>query len=258
MLRVYTKDVKLLRLLLTICVVCISASTVLATVVIFLIKFDNQTFVGKQLKLFLLRYPTVVNTIHLNEPGDWRYVYLNPKQPTISVIIDYAHNVEINSSATQWIQQMISDTTGKSVIVTTSLTSQIASRESYSDQDLNQIRKQLISENSSSPVVHVVYLTTYASNPEYAGITLHKDTLFIFQSTLETLTNLDDVQERLEQSTLMHEWGHLLGLSHIEKQNCIMSEDVEVYANRRYQGGNIPLVHCWETLQELNKMKNSL
>jgi predicted Zn-dependent protease len=128
---------------------------------------------------------------------------------------------------------------------------------SYTTHDLNELRKSVL-RDSPNPALYIVYVPRYKDEPEYAGITLHRDTLFIFKETLRSLNDYTDVQNRIEQSTLEHEWGHLLGLDHIDLPTCLMSESVEVYTNRVNQISNIPVEHCWNTLYELDQLKKQI
>ena len=68
------------------------------------------------------------------------------------------------------------------------------------------------------------------------------------------MSDLSHIQNMIEQSTIMHEWGHLLGLDHINQEDCIMNERVEVYENRRFQGSNIPTTYCAEELYQLHQL----
>ncbi len=50
----------------------------------------------------------------------------------------------------------------------------------------------------------------------------------------------------------MHEWGHLLGIDHVDNPECIMSSFVEVEDKTLFRVQDIPVAYCPETIQELN------
>lgn len=130
------------------------------------------------------------------------------------------------------------------------------SLESFGDADLNRLRKSVRNALDPMSTIYVVYVTTYAEKPESAGVVLHRDTIFIFNDTLLSLSEDVETRERMELSTLKHEWGHLLGLNHTISPDCVMSERVKVY-DQPPIGWIVPIEHCEETLLELENIKQS-
>jgi predicted Zn-dependent protease len=86
---------------------------------------------------------------------------------------------------------------------------------------------------------------------------VNQNTIFIFQPVIKKLSNEPHIHDRLEQSTIMHEFAHLLMLEHIDQPDCIMTQTVEVLEHTRYQAGNIPTEFCPETLFQLDRLKRS-
>jgi len=222
---------------------------------LFLVKFDNVIPAGSIIKRQFIHYPILVQLAHLNQPGDFRYLYLNSSSSTINVNIVYAASVTPDPKAPDWIQQMINQTTGKDAHIFLSPTPLPNSYDFYSTADLNQICADLASTHPQSPFVNIVYLTTYADKPSYAGLVIHADTLFIFEQGLHSLTSSATQRTRLEQSTLMHEWGHLLGLEHTDLTDCIMASSVDVYQGNSAWKNHIPTTYCWTELDQLNSIK---
>jgi len=69
------------------------------------------------------------------------------------------------------------------------------------------------------------------------------------------LTPITSGQVGLEKSTLLHEWGHLLGMEHNTIPNCIMSALVEVSNSVRiaYQ---INTEYCWNELYDFRQFNS--
>ncbi len=230
---------------------------VVAAGMIYLMKFNNQSLLAKDLKKIMLHYPAFVSLINLNQPGDAKYIYLDPKVNTIYVNMVYTSQANPSGEVDQWLNQIIKQTTGKEINLNLALSPTVSSQESFSDADLNRIRKEVLA-NSKTPLLNVIYLTTYKESPGFLGLTMHRDTIFIFKKTLTGLSQDSEIIKRLEESTLMHEWGHLLGLSHVDQPGCIMSDYIETYENRQITLVEIPLTHCWSTDYDLEKIKKEI
>ena len=65
------------------------------------------------------------------------------------------------------------------------------------------------------------------------GQTFNDRGIKIFQDRIYELSEYQDQAKVLEQSTILHELGHLLGLDHFEEEECVMNSMVEVTVNRR-------------------------
>jgi len=126
-----------------------------------------------------------------------------------------------------------------------------------SDDDLNNIRKLLISEMGTPSDLNIVYTSSYSEKPSSIGLVIHRDTVYIFNDALKKLSEKSAVNNILEKTTIMHEWGHLLGVDHILNDDCVMSEVVEVYDNPSY-GKSLPTKYCWEELEAIKIIKKGI
>jgi predicted Zn-dependent protease len=125
----------------------------------------------------------------------------------------------------------------------------------YKDSDLRDIRK-VLGSSVFKPVLNIVYLSKYSEVPTSVGVVINRDTIYLFKDTLLELTNDNDLRQILEKTTLMHEWGHLLGLEHNNISSCIMDGRVDVY-DKFPLGEKIPTNYCPEELQELKLIKTN-
>lgn len=217
--------------------------------IVYLSKFDNQSLLGKKVKNRMIRSPFLLSIVNYNGPGDARYVYLTTSDP-LRVDVIYAENADPNPEVNQWLKEMVFSTTGKHISIDKVLNSDISLQSDYSDNDLNSIHKSLISVFRQTPGLNVIYLTKYQNQPSLAGLTRDRDTIFIFKQTLQELSENEEIVRELEKSTLMHEWGHLLDLEHINNDACIMNDKVEVYGSQAWLN-NLPTEYCSEELQSL-------
>lgn len=182
----------------------------------------------------------------LNEPGDFRYQYLRTQNGVVTIEVDIAPGITPGKDLETWLKGMIKDTTGKTVSITQSHDGNIPAKSEFSYTELityaKKSRDPLISSQPS--YLHILYLPRSSNDPTNAGMVLSAADIFIFKDVINELSDRENIRARIEQSTIMHEWGHLLGLEHNDQTNCLMSETVEVYPERKYQAAAIPTAYC--------------
>lgn len=241
---------RLFTLLLKTVVVIATLAVFLVLALIILVKFRNDTAFAQKVKKEVIQKPFLVDILNLNHPGDARYVFLDPDSNTISVILLYQEGYKHNEKVELWLREMISETLSKNAQINSI---ELGTREkgSYSNNDLNEIRDEARGRFGKNYDLFIIYLSKYQKDESNVGITLHRDTIFIFKEAQIILTNQISTLNQLERSTLMHEWGHLLGIEHVEDTSCIMSDFVEVEQTDFYQEKDIPIEYCPEVTQEL-------
>ena len=213
---------------------------------------STTSFINAQLRPCLLPYSWARSLFALKAIGDYRLVYLSSPEP-IAVQVWSSANAQPNPELDTWITAMISETIGQTAHLTFHTLAQ-TSLTSLSDSELKQTLKTTRPSNQSQPHLRLLYVPQSATLPTNAGAVLSPDAIFIFTQTINQLSETDLVRAKIEQSTIMHEWGHLLGLDHINQANCLMNERVEVFGNRRFQIINLPTQYCPEELYQLRHL----
>lgn len=213
---------------------------------IYLIKFNHDTYVGGYLMGIVINNPNIVRLLNLNEPGDARYLYFDPSSKNISVNVVSVNIKEPNSKVDLWVEDMISQTVKRSASVGVVSNIAYAKTKLLTDADLSEIRKRAISRMRTD--LYLIYTSSYAEKETAVGLVLHRDTIFIFRDALNALSEKESVKDILEQTTIMHEWGHLLGLDHVNDGACIMNEIVDVYDYPPI-GKDLPTKYCDKELQ---------
>jgi hypothetical protein len=211
-----------------------------------------QNLVNQTLRPVILTHPFVRKLLNLNSIGDNRYAYLhNPQALQITVWHEpqYVPDPKVND----WLKTIIAQTLNRPAAITYQILTQPLG-PSQTDADLKAVLKLIHPIGDlAAPSLSLVYVPESQSAPTNAGAVLTSDTIFLFTHTIANLSDRENIRQRIEQSTIMHEWGHLLGLEHLNETGCIMSEKVEVYPNRQFQGSNIPTAYCAEELYQLKK-----
>lgn len=241
---------KLFAILLKIIITLFTAAVFLVLILVFLVKFQDNSVFAQKIKTEVLQRPILVELLNLNRPGDARYGYLDPGNSSISVILLYQAGFKHNEKVEIWLKEMILQTLSKNAQINAAELNTIG-KGAYSDKDLNEIRESALNRFGSEYGLYIIYLSEYQQKESNAGITLHRDTIFIFKKALVNLTGQISTLNQLERSTLMHEWGHLLGVEHVSNPKCIMSEFVEVEQISLYRDKDIPTEYCPGIIQEL-------
>ena len=238
------KTIKLiLATLLILIIICIPLS-------IYLVRFNNNSFIGRNIKKQVIKDPKLVEILNLDEPGDGRYVYSDPAIPSVSVSIYSVDNKPYNERITLWVEDIMHSTVNKKIGEFYEGDINYGKTELLTDESLEEIYKLIKSDSKSD--LYIIFTGSYAEKPSSVGLVIKRDAIFIFNDAIDLLSEKGYVRDLLEKTTIMHEWGHLLGLEHINYSNCIMNEMAEVYDNPPV-GKNLPTKYCWE---ELNNIKN--
>lgn len=216
-----------------------------------LMPYDNPTNLA--LRPIILKLPYTQTLFRLNQPGDRRFAYAASKNSPLIIEVDYAPNVVLEAQLQIWLETIVQETLKKPVQVVIESTPQIPSQPDYTHQELYALAKAAQNPQLKSPsYLQLIYVNRSQDTPTNSGVVLTSETMFLFQDAMYELTDQTHIRDRLVESTIKHEWGHLLGLEHIDQEDCIMSETVEVYETRRFQATNIPTDYCPPTISALN------
>jgi hypothetical protein len=216
-----------------------------------LLPYDNPTNLA--LRPTILKIPYAQTLFRLNQPGDRRFAYAATQNSPLIIEVDYAPNIVPEAKLQTWLESMVQETLKKPARVIIETTPQIPAQNDYTHQELYTHAKAAQNPQLKSPsYLQLVYVNRSQDTPTNSGVVLTSETMFLFQDAMYELSTQSHIRDRLVESTIKHEWGHLLGLEHIDQEDCIMSETVEVYENRRFQATNIPTDYCPPTISALN------
>lgn len=224
---------------------------------LYLIRFNNTSDTGKFLKSKILKYPEIINLINLDEPGDGKYIYVSPKSNKLTVKTYSVNKYVPDENVGVWIKEIMSESLGKEAVVYDTVEIGYEGNGMLSNDDINIIREKVSEENGIPADLNIIYAGKYTVKPSSLGLVLHRDTVFIFKDAIAQMSEKGYINDVLEKTTIMHEWGHLLGLDHFEADHCIMSEKVEVFDNPP-AGKSLPKNYCWEELNEINELKKDI
>lgn len=218
---------------------------------------DN--FINQELRPLLITSTPARIVFRLYKPGDARYEFVSPQTESFLIEVDYAANAMPHPELINWLEDMVQNTIGKPVQVDITSQPEISSLATFSDQEIKQLTRstKTLTPSENQAYLHLIYIPESSTVPSNSGLVLTSNDIFIFTKAISGLSERDHILADIEESTIKHEWGHLLGLEHINQEDCIMSENVEVFGNKIFQGSNIPTRYCGETLFQINRLKQS-
>ncbi|OGV91940.1 hypothetical protein A3A66_04835 [Microgenomates group bacterium RIFCSPLOWO2_01_FULL_46_13] len=215
----------------------------------------NENIVNELLRPTLIQWPLARTVFFLNRPGDSRYEYVETTSDTVTVEVDYYRLTPPAPEIEQWLKDLIQETVGKKVEVILEEDKKLPTREAFTDQELIRLSRLMRDYRAKdSTYLHVVYVPRSRSVPTNSGVVLTSREIFIFKEQINELSENVTVRKILEESTIKHEFGHLLGLEHVEDEDCVMAESVEVLSGWRPER-LIPTKFCEESLRKINELR---
>ncbi len=131
-----------------------------------------------------------------------------------------------------------------------------------SDADIaNIVRTDRRQFNPGDPIIFVIYADDFSSSAQEVGKTVEEFGMVLSHSQLAGLTQgYPAALPQYQESTMLHEFGHQLGLDHNTQTGCIMNPAIEnATAPALFSGsGYTPTAFCQYELDELAQIKAGL
>lgn len=220
-------------------------------------KEDN--WFNKNYRLKLAQYPILRYVIGLHYDGDGRSDYLGSRFDKIVVEIDSLEGITPNTQALEDLVSRIKDVTGKETNYLIS-NSDIPAFEFDSEEVGSFIdRLRVHSSSSGAASVYVLYAGVNKDEPTLLGQTFKEYGIIVYSQALDNFVSQNPATKKLyESSTILHEFGHQLGLGHNDKANCLMNESAEYNHKARFRAEGVIMDFCPLELQQIRFIKNSL
>ncbi|MBU0598109.1 matrixin family metalloprotease [Patescibacteria group bacterium] len=182
------------------------------------------------------RYPFLRTIIGLHWDGDALSDYLMPeKMDSLVIEFDRYENCDIDIDLQEQLVQEISRVIDKPGGITFKEDDYyILNQPSYSREEIRELAKihQDYRSKAGVAVLYIMCMNKSADYPTNIGLTVHENGIVIFQEAIRELTkNNRATHDIYIVSTILHEFGHQLGLDHVEDRDCLMTERVESPGN---------------------------
>lgn len=218
---------------------------------------DRSNPINSNLRIQMLRSNITRSLFMLNEYGDNRLAYLTPNSNTVLVEVDFQKGKDPDRSTEAWIKTTIEELMGKNVEIMVIQDKEIPDLKEFSEFELKEAitKSQTYFPKENQDYIHILYVSKLTPYPSNNGMAMDATSIAIFQSVIQNEDLKRETIRDIEEATLKHEIGHLLGLEHIADDRCIMSENVEILGSYVQQSGEEKVKFCGESLVELDKFK---
>lgn len=191
--------------------------------------YFNAKWREKFSKIYFFR-----QTIGLHYDGDARSDYLGGKNEEIIIEIDsMKEGFKIEAGQLDEFAEKIKKVTGKKVSYFYS-DNDLPFNSASNYEDLARLEKEYREKKKRKKSnLYLLVASSLKDNPMRLGSTLKEDGVVLFSSALADLMNGNQARNRTQVfngiiiGTLLHEFGHQLGLPHNNKPDCLMNEQAE-------------------------------
>ena len=169
------------------------------------------------------RNPLMRKILSLHNDGDALSDYLGSRYDKISIEVDITEGTEADRSVLDRFAQAVQAITGKQ----TSYLISDANLPFYNQNDdqidsIARLYQNVFPSNTAT--LYVLLMDTKRGQPLLLGQTYHEDGIVIFQQAVKNFAGGNSlIYENYDYSTLLHEFGHQIGLDHNNQEGCLMN-----------------------------------
>ncbi|MFA5051694.1 MAG: matrixin family metalloprotease [Patescibacteria group bacterium] len=225
---------------------------------------EQDNWFNRDYRAKLSRYPLLRSMYGLHWDGDGAADYLmSARYPEMDIVINRFDECSISPAVTEQIQLEVERVVKKSGQVRIVDGSVFAlTLDSYDRPGIRAIASKYHERHTAgqTAVLNVYCLNSYSEQPSNVGLTVNEDGVVVFFKTLQNdVGSLSDALETYLISTILHEFGHQLGLPHGTDQTCLMAETVEVAGELDPRFASFtPVSFCPEEIQRIEEIRSAL
>jgi predicted Zn-dependent protease len=207
---------------------------------------SEDNFFNQKYRAKFAAQPTLRKMLNLHYDGDGRADLLGDRYSKIVIEVDEMLDLDLPSDALDIFEEKVAAVTGKEVIVVRS--DKVPYKDSVTLEEVNELtnvyRNYIYTKDAAR--FYVLYLSQFAGELSTdIGATNQEFGILLFDTTLQGLTaGNPDTLVKYIASTLLHEFGHQIGLDHNEETNCLMNASVEEGDVLREGSGDVLIDFC--------------
>ena len=210
---------------------------------------DDQSWFNRTWRVQAAEHLLVRWALGLHQAGDGRSDYLYPERTEafpVRVYIDPTLALPSGSieAASPEMVKLLGNG-GFDIGVSYQLTS---SKAAYTSSDFRNLAAQTSKVDSIQTPLDIFVLTKDEASATQLGSTVREHGIIVFLASIQELSPEPNAQAALVTSTILHEFGHQVGLEHVENQQCIMASVVEQPNSTAWAPQTVPTSYCAEEL----------
>jgi len=186
---------------------------------------SDQSSFNQTTRLSLGRHPTMRTLLSLHNDGDARYEYLSGSSP-ILIEVGEAPDVSLSDTLVNAFAAEVTKYTGRGTEI-----HRIEGMPGGTLTDAGVAQAIKVGAKKfeiGSPILFIAYADDFVSNTNEVGKTYQEFGIVLSDKKLKDITSdYPSALAQYQESTLLHELGHQLGLQHNNQDGCIMNPAVE-------------------------------
>ncbi len=183
------------------------------------------------------RVASLRSLFNLHDDGDAKSEYLGKQKQYIAIIIKPYVDPWFSDGVWKEFSKKVTEITGKQV-------------ELLTDTDI---------PTSNDAPVYIYLESVNEENALTLGKTYNENGIILYKQGLESFSNgTPETKEAYIMSTLLHEFGHQLGLVHNEEPGCLMNSHAETGGNAKLVTSEVITNFCAEEIEQISKIKSEL
>jgi hypothetical protein len=195
------------------------------------------------------------NLLGLEWDGDGKSDYFGKKYQTIHIEVREMAQYTTSEDMLADLRSAITNVTGKQT--TLGFGAPIAAQSTITADQLHALASQ--SRSTAPPdaaLLEVFLVSRDTENAQTLGTTVQENAIALYIDRLKEFT--EDTPKTYTSyftSTLLHEFGHQLGLGHNETPGCLMNAKAETDNEPKYDPRDVVMSFCAGELSQLTKLR---
>lgn len=224
---------------------------------------EQDNWFNRDYRAKLSRYPFLRTVYGLHWDGDAASDYVDGRTYTdMDIVFNRYDECAIPTGVMEAVRQEVENVVDKSGQVrAVDGGIYVLTQDSYDRTGLHAIASHYRQFHTSghTAVLNVYCVNAYTEQPSNVGLTTNEDGVVVFYETLKRDVGDDtDALSTYFISTVLHEFGHQIGLSHGNDPTCLMAEMVEVSGDLDPRLASFtPVTFCPAEIEQIEKIRQS-
>ena len=194
---------------------------------------SEDNFFNAKLRPHFSKYVILRQIFSLHFDGDAKTDFLGKGYGNILIEVDSMDKYDFDLSTLDLLAKKIQEITKKPTTYIFS-DENIPYTEALNSQKIKEITKMNRDyfNNQKRAAIYLLVGSRDEKQPSLLGSTLDEYGIVLFMDALLDFTqdSPDNTLVNYEVSTILHEFGHQIGLPHNSEPNCLMNEQVEIHS----------------------------